>query len=318
MPDIKNLEYFEPSRDAKLEWLGTRKEEMPIAGAGIKLPGLFSTSKKDRDQILLILIIMGELFGAWRILEEGGMLAVQVLVPLAIVADIIFAILLHRKEAERCRARNELADLEFLGPKIDDKDVDPNDPAQRSRQIEITRQRIKMALEKGKILDNVFITFIILIAIGKTLGFMLLYEDFDVNVIAMAVIYITVAVGHIKITGFWYKEMYTTYKVIRDYKRFTSSGGKTYGVRSYKTLIKVKKELKLVPYQVRTFHYLEKVENDEGEIKEKKMENVYMFKSQGMLTDEDLHAFISIQPEVEQKSVLAKYGLRHQLDMLNA
>ncbi len=287
MAEIPQNHGFQPSREALMKWLGTRK--LARTKGKVTLPGLFQSYNYQKDASAFILVILLELLGlfalimAWRRLDA---VAVGVVVAFLLI-DLFCAWRLHKNHGKFTLVVNKKILSE------DAKEVS-------ILEASLSSEKIIIAFCKGAI---------IVVALLKIYAFTILSYKISGITLAVILIYALVAMIHIYNTGYFLAERGTIRSFKNDFNSFLSKNSNSSSI-----------ELNAVPHSVfinNTLlkehrvnqHTLTKI-NKEGE------QLSYQFQSTGVLTDDELDLFVTVQIDRETKSIVAEKGLELQLQIL--
>jgi hypothetical protein len=141
-PNLHKNNNFEPTSQAKLRWLGTRKKEINFGGT-IKYPALFSTHNYEYDFVGMLLAITGELGGIVLILYISSVFEdisnidiISVLPPLlGFLLDLIMLYFLYGWLSDECKLENE----KYVEPDFNKRDAIDKD------KLPAVRRYIKLA-----------------------------------------------------------------------------------------------------------------------------------------------------------------------------
>lgn len=292
MPIIPPNQGFQPSREALMRWLGTRKQPQ-IAGS-VTLPGLFHTYNFQKDERAFFTVILLELLGlfalivAWRRLDT---VAIGVLFSFLLI-DLVSAWRLHKNKYKFCLLEN--------------KKILNDDP----RFISILEHK----LSGEKIIIIICKIIIIGIALMKIWAYTVLSYQFNGITFAIILIYSIIAMIHIYNTGYCLAEWNTSRLIKRDYKKFLkilNPDGSS--------------ELEAKPY----FDTIENILLNQHKVNQHSLEKIsenpmkYKFQATGVLTDNELMDFVIRQEEDSnekvriKKTTVAEKGLGIQLQILH-
>lgn len=311
MPVIPNRQEFEPSRDSLNLWLATRKNKE--GSAIVTRPGLFFTRDIATDQTAFLIVIVFELIGLALLVyggftKDGGrFVLVTSLVAFSLfLADIALAMALHRNEAEKCRSRNALL-LE---------------------QDNALRTQYQDTLKRGGFLNILIIFIMLLIALVKMAGIILLGSGLDHIgiVLSLAIMFLLIVFIHVRYTGYYLAELRTSKAFKREFNAY-----------NYGTVDAVNKRIGLAEERSSIFTYngddllgVDKEGNKRDvlngnnssvihrlQVAEDGTTWKYQITTQGILTDEDITAFLNKKGlDNQQISRLAAVCLDHQFAML--
>lgn len=292
IPDKKK---FEPSSEVLGLWLKTRKSKVRVAG--IEMPGYFSDSGSASDYGWVAVGIFGELLGLAATIyggarSGGSFLAVATgVVVLFIILDVAAAIWLHRNHGEQCKERS--------------KKILTDDAA----QIVAIDQKIKA----GAAIDFMLKGLIVLIAIFKVLGIVLLGMFNQLALYApFAILYFVVVYVHIKHTGYAWFYYKTTAKMEKEHRDF---GNGTYSARNYSKQVSLTSNL-LVRKADKWSDMTEKdiITYDPHTIAIRNLsKKEFTINAVGILTDEEIIGLVAGQ-SIENQIVLFKAARQLQME----
>ncbi len=283
---------FQPSAETLKKWLATRKPTLTVGG--LPVPSYFNDSGNSSDTTWIWVAVIGEFLGLGATVyggtKSGGLfmfLAILAIV-LFIILDVVFAKWLHRNEADKC----QLQSVRLL------KDD--------SKKQEIADLNNK--LEKGKLLDYFLETLIILIALLKVVGIVVLGLFNHIGLyIPFAIIFLIVAYVHIKHTGYWLAYRSTENSIASEYKKFANGG---FEAKNAEQLVTTQSTLRNVPIKHAPHEIVANTDAKEGEYK-------YVIKAKGVLTDNDIVNLIQGQ-EDGNKIALFKASRQLQLESIES
>jgi DNA-binding protein len=287
MPDFQLNTGFEPSREALTLWLGTRKK--PYGEAGTTLPGMYQTFNFAADKTAFYCALAAEVIGMALIVQsfrghnKTGIIAFSILI---VVLDLLFARLRHQNEYLFCLVENR----KFFAPELLDK------------------QLLEEELIWPKRWRKVYTICICAIAVLKIIAFILLkrHNMPDIATVLIVLCYVFTASVHIYSTGYYIWEVWTQFKIDKDYQLFLKTSASA----------KISKEVQVANAATKHFETINTKEIKRVEIDKHRLEadaaNHFKFSIDGILLDKQLTAFASKQNR-EQKKVVFETGLRLQL-----
>ncbi len=173
-----NQSVFEPNNEFKNEWLGTRKKES-IYG-DIKLPGLFSTYRYDRDLLMFLISLLIEFTGILLIILMNFELIPVIVVLGVIIVDIILASKRHNNAGKLKKIENDI--------------ILETDSATKTRLVE----------KKKKLQPKVISAILIYLFTVVKIAFFFLALSSEIPIVVIfALGYLFSAFIHINYTGFW-------------------------------------------------------------------------------------------------------------------
>lgn len=297
MPEIPDPHRFEPDKRALKLWLYTRKQDKQY---GLnEAPGFFSTHDFPKDQGFFIAAFVLEILGIVLLISSGINLGDSEFALIAIigalglsVGDIFLAYLLHRNEEKKCYGRNKIKISENEGEK----------------------QTIKDQLKAGKWWDAFIIFLIILIAIIKIFGIVLLGTFDNIGIyISLVIMFLFIVYVHIWHTGYFIYG-WLTKRTFKQQLRQLNQGNKKYAAQPWEqpfasevNLLDGSTELK-----ANENHKIIEGKKEDSQTKHKYSYNI---KSQGILTDNDLSSFFRKSLNEDQITLIAKECLKLQIRM---
>ena len=287
---IPDKTFFQPSSQTLSKWLATRKGDIVVGR--IPMPRYFSDVGNSKDQFWFIIAIIGELLGLGTALaggmRSGGtfLIFAAISIIMFIFCDFFFAYKLHRNKENVCR----LSSMQLL--------IDDNEAADLAK--------IRQQLNKGKFADFMYQAGIIIIALVKVVGIVLLgvFNELIVYV-PFAIIYFIVAYIHIQHTGYYFAYRGVENAMDRDYNEFINGENKAQEIRERVSTTKplVDLPIKHNPHQIAEDHEL---------IEEEEKGSTYVIIAKGVLNDEDIVSLIAGQSD-ENKITLFKACRKLQL-----
>lgn len=273
---------FQPSRDTKLWCRFTRK--IPSTFAGVTLPGLFQTRHFTRDTALFVLALVFEVWGLWNFLVAGQIRIIYIV--FLFLLDLALAILRHLPVGTICELRNRIVYETATTMK-----------AHYAKKIAI--RRLASRLISG---------LIFVLAGFKIFSFYAIQGELDGLTLGVMVSYFFVAVLHVSVTGYFLSELIWESSYWLDERSFVrktaAKEGSALAVTDH-VVGDFGSDVELVPLEV-SQHVLER--NGDR----------WRFKTWGVLTDQELHAFIYRQPTEDARRTVAVEGLRHQVERILA
>ena len=276
MPELPNN--FEPNKASMHKWFGTRKKTM-VFGT-VELPGFFQTHNYSSDTIRMCVIFILEIIGSVAIMYEGGF-SIYSIVPilLAIVVDTYLAILLHKNIPKRIELINRA------------KATDNPQLAEKSLQ----------AANKGKSFDFLIKAGLYLIAIFKGVAYLAFSQETTPLTILMFILYLIIATLHINTTGYWVSEFFLNLSIKKQIKDNIESMGINYKPKDRISIFQSStpiSELNIGQHSLMKGDALTE----------------YKIKTVGVLTDNQLAAFVAAQSMVNVQSIVASACIKHQIE----
>jgi hypothetical protein len=286
---------FQPSAETLKSWLATRKPTISVGG--FTVPGFFIDNGNSGDTTWIIIAVFGELLGLaatiYGGMKSGGLFMVLAIlaVVLFIVLDVVFAKWLHRNEADKCI--------------LESKKLLKDDNAKKDIAD------LNNKLDKGKFADFMFQTGIILIAVLKVFGIVILGLFNHISLyLPFAIIFIIVAYVHIKHTGYWLAYRTTEKKISKEYKQFANG---QFEARNAEQPVATNSELRNIPIKYNPHEII----YDPDPKQSKDGEYYYVVKTKGVLTDNDIVNLITGQTD-GNKMLLFKKCRQLQLESIES
>lgn len=280
---------FRPSAETLRKWLATRKPAIQVGG--VQMPGFFNDAGNGSDAAWVYVAVLGEFIGllatVYAGIRGGGIfLFFAILTILMFVfCDFFFAQKLHRNEAYK----TELKTCKLL-----EKDEDKARIA-----------AINIELRKGNFLNFLLQTGIILIALIKVFGIVILgLFNHPLLYIPFAIIYLIVAYVHLKHTGYFMAYFATERSIEKEHRMFATGRHKA---QTTHEPIRTKSELSNIPIK----HVPHEIVKDESE------PLTYRINARGILTDSDIVSLITGQDDAN-KIALFKACRKLQLENIQA
>jgi hypothetical protein len=186
---IKDKSDFQPSTESLEKWLSTRKSSINVGG--VSMPQFFSDTGNSADSAWFYIACIGELVGLvvtiWGGIKNGGIFLIfaTLSIVMFVFCDFFFAILLHRKKATICKTQT----LILL-----------KDDSKKS-----SLAKLDLDLKKGQFSDFLLVAGIILFALFKVIGVVLLGVFNNLILyLPIAIVYFIVAYIHIMHTGYYF------------------------------------------------------------------------------------------------------------------
>lgn len=307
MPQIKSRFEFEPDRNARQQWLGTRKRESSSYGGTI-LPGFYQTAD-SKDGIWVFIAFVVEFF-AVILTVQGGMRKGGVYLIGAIGAviffiffDIVGTILHHKPMPERCRLKNTIATTTEERSKIG---------------------YINQLSGYGKAYTFFGILLIVTSAILK-IGAIFLLGRFSLSfIIILMIFYLLVIYIHINHTGYWLAERSVNKEFEKQHAEWARKANNTNLSEDQRKLNNA--EIRRSPFE--SDIKLEKIEIDkpiEAErhkialLSEDKEKGIYKYEitTIGILLDEDIQLFVNTGQKDAGSKLIAEICLKHQVEKIH-
>ncbi len=285
---------YEPSTECKERWLFTRKKKLQFQG--LTLNGFFQTDKFKRDQMLVILVLGLEIYGfyvLWNILPN------PLLSLTAFPLDVFCAIMSHlyKKKLVIARTKKTLAhfgDVSFSEGKSSKYEED---------------LQSKMIL-KCKLYEFFWYVCISALALLKVIS-IFSYATLVPGVkLLFVVMYITTAIIHISITGYWLAELYFRSKVKKELKYLGYTKKEDLKQNDQAILIYRKFELQDI--------YNDVVVNMQKVLTQQNPAIKTTFYNWGILQDDELLNLVMVQKDIQSKERLAIELLYCQHDILKS
>lgn len=268
MCTIPNRTKFQPSAQTIQKCLATRKNNYLFVG-GNNYPRYLSSTGNSADSLWFMVAIVGELVGLGTTIAGGArsggafLIFASITVIMFIFCDFFFAVKLHRNKARNCRLDSE----EIL--------LDADDHAGRAA--------IRAERSEGRFADFWYKTGIILIAIIKLIGIVLLGVFGQLILYApFAIIYLIVSYVHINHTGYYFAFMATENSMNKEHNKWAIEHRQNphqphpLDVQPHQQQLET-----LVPLNMPIQYALHRIEIENET-------NNYMIHSTGILTDDDI------------------------------
>ena len=274
---------YEPLASTKQKWLYTRKKTRQFGT--LKLPGLFETYNFKTDKILFLAVIVMEFYGMYILWQT---LPNPLLALIGLPADLFFAIFMHLVIKDKIFYSNQLVLAEFGKYEFD-----------ANKSVEYTIDKCKNKLRNYNLYLFFFGAMITLIAITKILAIQHFADTLTVSRgmrMVIILMYVATAYIHIKNTGYylfeiWFRqfakneELQTVHHTSDNYINAQINQGIT--AHRTTTLKNTYKESTINGHSIITVN------------------GVSVFRSWGILQDDELNNFVQIQPNLEKQQSLA-------------
>jgi len=304
MPKIRTRFQFEPDGQARAAWLGTRKE--PFLCGSIFFPGFYQTTGFISDFSWVIGAIIIEITALFMILQAGitiggiSLIGSILSVILFITFDIIGISFTHSKVSEIQMLLNFLI--------ITDENRRPGIIEQIAR--------LKRSFKKS------FGYFsLILSSLLKIVSILLLTVLNPTFYVVLAIFYFLVVYIHIRHTGYWFAEIITNRYFNNDYKEYTSDlttippippQNIRHSTRSLRSVFE--DEIELNQPIVAGGHNIKLTRSF---IRDGRNVYEYALETKGILEDGDFILLTQNQVTYNQKALIAKKCLEHQLTVIH-
>lgn len=277
---------FEPSSNTLRKWLGTRKPTYTISGA--QFPGFFSDPGNSMDTFWVSIAFGTEILGLSLAIygalnrDTSTLLFTIAAALFLIVIDFVFALLLHKDVAIKCKLKTQLILL--------------------SDSNSVERVNITNELAKGGFLKFLLGIALFIVAVVKIFGITML-GIFSNMAIYFPVYGLFLITGYIHFSKTWYFVSYqlTQNAINDDHKKFGDGHNKAI-IR--KEIVKTPSPLRSTPIN----HFPHKIEKTGSE-------NEYMIETTGILLDEEIMSLIQGQDDFN-RIVLFKACRKLQSDNL--
>ena len=259
------------------------------------MPRFFSDLGNSSDSLWFMVAIIGELIGLGTTVYGGArsggtfLIFATLAIIMFIFCDFFFAVKLHRNKGNQCK----IDSLEMLN------DADDTDAVAKL-------DGLNLAKKKGKFADLLYQTGIILIAIIKVIGIVLLgvFNNLILYV-PFAVVYLIVAYVHLNHTGYYFAYLATENAIKKDHRAFADGGlkNKKSGLevkekrQTTSTSTPLKMPIQYTPHKI--------VPDGENNL-------TYIIHAKGVLTDDDIMGLVDGQSN-ENAIALFKACRRLQL-----
>lgn len=241
------------------------------------MPQFFSDTGNGVDSTWFFIACFIELIGL--VLTIGGglkfggvyLIFATLSIIMFVFCDFFFAILLHRKKANICKTKTLL----LL--------TNDNNAA--------TIARLKLDLEKGKLLDILLISGIILFAIFKIIAVVLLgVFNSLILYLPVAIIYFIAAYIHIMHTGYFFAYRATQSKINKEYLEFANGEHKA---NIYRQPVVLESKLRDLPIKHYPHEIIQDLNNPNDANNPGK--HHYLIVAKGVLEDSDITSLIAGQ-----------------------
>lgn len=295
-------ENFAPTSGTRNQWLHTPKKQKTIAG--ITIYGLFETYRFDLCITALLAIIVAEAIAFGIFYSEADNINTIIIVLAAMILDFILALLSHKDQDKICLINN----LITLENDVRKKQSLQNGPIDSQNPLYGIKKSLKY-YNRIKITYRVFIAFLAVVKIGAFAAF---HEGDNGNIdgifVFVTALYSIAAYLHIMFTGYLYYVWTFHRNVKREHDRYVSSGGDLYSYDvndPLSSVIETTTELNIVR------------QGDQEIIRDANKPNTYRLITLGILTDTELNYLVSRQDNSEQKGIVLRVGIRHQIEQLS-
>ncbi len=268
--DIKNKTQFQPSTESLEKWLSTRKKSINVGG--VSMPQFFSDTGDSVDSAWFFIACIGELFGLivtiYGGFKHGGIFLIfaTLSIIMFVFCDFFFAILLHRKKSTICKKQT----LILLK---DDSKILLNGKSPKAALA-----KLDLDLKKGRFIDFLLISGIILFAFFKIIGIVLL--GIFVNLILympIGILSFIVAYIHIMHTGYYFAYRATQNSIDRDYFEFARG---RHQAKEFSLPVALNNQLRNMPIRHNPHEIVLNPAYNDG--------LHYLIKARGILTDDDI------------------------------
>ncbi|MEN6454190.1 MAG: hypothetical protein ABFD10_08015 [Prolixibacteraceae bacterium] len=285
--NIKHKTHFQPSTESLEKWLSTRKKSINMSG--VSIPQFFSDTGDSVDSAWFFIACIGELLGLivtiYGGLKNGGIFLIfaTLSIIMFVFCDFFFAILLHRKKSTICKTKTLIL--------LEDD----------SRKA--TLARLDLDLKKGRLIDFLLISGIILFAVFKIIGivFLSVFNNL-ILYIPISIVYFIVAYIHIMHTGYYFAYRATQNRIDRDYFEFAHD---QHQAKEFSLPVALNNQLKNMPIRHNPHEIVLNPAYDDG--------LHYLIKARGILTDDDIINLLDGQ-EGQDKIPLFKACRRLQVE----
>jgi hypothetical protein len=259
---IKDKSDFQPSTESLEKWLSTRKSSINVGG--VSMPQFFSDTGNSADSAWFYIACIGELVGLvvtiWGGIKNGGIFLIfaTLSIVMFVFCDFFFAILLHRKKATICKTQT----LILL-----------KDDSKKS-----SLAKLDLDLKKGQFSDFLLVAGIILFALFKVIGVVLLGVFNNLILyLPIAIVYFIVAYIHIMHTGYYFAFRSTQNQIDKDFYEFAHG---QHQAKSFNQPVSLPNPLKNMPIR----HNPHEIVSNPAYADDLH----YLIKAKGILTDDDI------------------------------
>lgn len=276
--DFSPNQDFQPTKPTKDFWLYTKKNNSNFAG--IHLPGLFANVGYSVQIAAFLGILLLEGLPTYYGVDQGVMW--QGILG-AIFVDIAFAILSHLWHNKICLYENELVIAKTI----------------------VLQESYRRKINSAKSKTYFFYLLILFSGFLKFYLFFNAYITWDSVTMVVLVCYVLGSVLHIFFTGYFFFTSRFNYKIQSEYSDFINSNGQKNKISGFLEQ----------PIQTDGNSLLETKSGNHSIFMKN---NIFYFKTWGILNDNELSALIGVQQTQIAQSIVAREGLGHQLLILNA
>jgi len=285
--NIEDKTDFQPSTESLEKWLSTRKKSINVGG--VSIPQFFSDTGDSADSAWFFIVCIGELLGLivtiYGGFKNGGVFLIfaTLSIIMFVFCDFFFAILLHRKKSTICKTKTLIL--------LEDD----------SKKAALAK--LDLDLKKGRVIDFLLISGIILFAVFKIIGIILLSVFNNLILyIPIGIVYFIVAYIHIMHTGYYFAYRATQNSIDRDYFEFAHG---RHQAKEFSLPVALNNQLNNMPIRHNPHEIVFNPANKDG--------LHYLIKAKGVLTDDDIKNLLDGQ-EGQDKIPLYKACRRLQVE----
>lgn len=280
---IPHPTHYEPIASTKSKWLYTRKKSRQFGT--LKLPGLFETYNFKTDRILFFAVLAMEFYGMYILWQT---LPNPLLALIGLPADLFFAIFMHLVIKNKIYYSNQLVLAEY-----------GKYPFDTNKSVDYTIDKCKAKLRFYNIYIFVFSLFISTIAFTKILAIQHFADSATVSRglrTVIILIYCATAYIHTTATGYYLFELWFRYFAKSEALQTKHHTPENYITSQINQGITTHREVIL------KHKYEESSINGHSIVTQN---NKSVFRTWGILQDDELNNFIQIQDTLENKQNLA-------------
>jgi hypothetical protein len=282
---------YEPIASTKSKWLYTRKKSRQYGS--LKMPGLFETYNFKTDRILFFVVLAMELYGMYILWQT---LPNPLLALIGLPADLFFAIFMHLVIKDKIFYSNQLILAQYGKYEFD-----------INKSLQFTIDKCKSKLKFFNLYLFFFGLIITTIALTKILAIQHFADSETVSRglrTLIILIYCATAYIHITSTGYFLFELWFRYFVKNEQIQTIHHTQEQFINAQISQGITRHREIPLKN------DYNETIINGHSIIKQN---NSTIFKSWGILQDDELNNFVQLQPNLDLKQQLAIELLNFQM-----
>lgn len=280
--EIKQPEYFQPSKATIETWLFTRKDKHRGIG-GRNLPGFLTTSGEAVDAFLALfgLIIEFGVFFLYISFADTSN-SFNIITPCVIIfLDLVFIAFVHCNKKANVKLENALkfVDIEDVNPLLQEKTDNK------------TFIRNKLNINLRNTFSRIGIVLELLACIFKILGFFSVYQRTDILMIGVVFAYFLQTFCYINSMGYFISFVRTYFALRRDFNAFELGNGKSSEIDKYKAKIRFRKFSSSIEYETTNKEGIRGFPQFSLERDNVENTSLYILSFKGIPTDADIIAF---------------------------